>query len=53
MITMQVVADWWFGNILISAFITYTMEQIVIYQRNQRGEVNIAVKSQVDERFLV
>lgn len=46
------VCDLWFGNTLVSAFLTVLVNELVNYVRVSWGTSNIAAKTLVDDRFL-
>ena len=52
-ILMFTTADLWFGNTLLSAFLTFGLELLVMYLRASSGQTNMAHKTMVDERFLI
>jgi len=46
------VCDLWFGNTLVSAFLTVLVNELLNYVRLSWGVDNIAAKTLVDDRFL-
>ena len=41
------------NNNMISAIVVYVCERVLLTVRKYLGEKNIALKSQVDERFII
>ena len=47
------VCDLWFSNTAVSIIFTYIVNEVVVRIRGYLGQLNIAAKTMVDERFLI